>query len=404
MRLWHLAVFVTFASNGVAFASWVTRTPDIRASLRIDNAAVGLIILGLSLGSMLGLSLSGQLIARFGARPVVAVGASLIGLGVAIVGVGTELGVIPVVAVGMVFTGIGFGLAEVAVNVEGAAIEGVVRRSILPGLHGAYSLGALAGSGLGALAQLLGISVFAHLVIAGVLSLAAPLLVVRFLPRGTGQELAASPSNSGQARTTIRDRLSVWTEPRTLMIGTVVLGISFAEGAANDWLPLSLVDGYHLDPVLASVGFILFISSMAAGRMFGGSFVDRHGRVRVLKVLSGVAALGILLVIFSAALPVSGGSLVPVAVGCALWGLGISLGFPLGVSAAADNPVHSSARVSAVATMGYFAFLVGPPSLGFLSTKVGLLPSFLLCVALVAVAGFFSNSAREPAPLEATES
>lgn len=410
VRLWHLAAFVTFAANGVAFASWVTRTPDIRDALRIDNAAVGLIILGLSLGSMLGLSLSGQLIARFGARPIVAIGASLIGLGVAIVGVGTGLSAIPVVALGMILTGLGFGLAEVAVNVEGAAIETAMGRSVLPGLHGAYSLGALAGSGLGALAQLAGTSVVVHLVIAGLISLAAPLCVIRFLPRGTGKEVARSvtthsaphASTSERSSTRIRDRLSVWTEPRTLMIGTAVLGISFAEGAANDWLPLGLVDGYGLDPVLASVGFIVFIASMAAGRMFGGPFVDRFGRVMVLRVLSGIAAIGILLVIFSGSLPIFGGSLVPVALGCALWGLGISLGFPLGVSAASDDARHSSARVSAVATMGYFAFLVGPPILGFLSTQVGLLPSFLLCVALVVIAGFFSNATRNPRTREPT--
>jgi predicted MFS family arabinose efflux permease len=397
VRLWHLAAFVTFAANGVAFASWVTRTPDIRSALRIDNAAVGLIILGLSLGSMLGLSLSGQLVARHGARPIVAIGASLIGLGVAIVGVGSGISAVPVVALGMVFTGIGFGLAEVAVNVEGAGIEAAVGRSVLPGLHGAYSLGALTGSGLGALAQLVGVSVVVHLVVAGLLSLAAPLLVVRFFPRGTGQErsLSSGSVSTTESRARVRDRLSVWREPRTLLIGAMVLGISFAEGAANDWLPLGLVDGYGLDPALASLGFVLFIASMAAGRMFGGRFVDRFGRVPVLWVLGATASLGILLVIIGPHLAVVSASLVSLAVGCVLWGLGISLAFPLGVSAASDDPRHSSARVSAVATMGYLAFLVGPPILGFISTAVGLLPSFLLCFALVAATLAITHYSRE---------
>jgi len=415
VRLWHRAAFVTFAANGVAFASWVTRTPDIRASLRIDNAAIGLIILGLSLGSMLGLSLSGQLVSRYGARPIVAIGASLIGLGVAIVGVGTGVSVVPIVAVGMVFTGIGFGLAEVAVNVEGAGIEAAVGRSILPGLHGAYSLGALTGSGLGALAQLAEVSVVVHLVVAGMLSLAAPLIVVRFLPRGTGKEIvvlaseklttdvgggigggAGAGAGAGTgAGARLRARLSVWGEPRTLLIGAMVLGISFAEGAANDWLPLSLVDGYRLDPAMASVGFVLFIASMAVGRMFGGRFVDRFGRVPVLRVLAAIAALGILLVITGAGVHIFGGPLIPLASGCILWGLGISLAFPLGVSAASDDPYRSAARVSAVATMGYLAFLVGPPILGFLSTQVGLLPSFLLCFALVAGTLFVTGASRE---------
>jgi fucose permease len=175
----------------------------------------------------------------------------------------------------------------------------------------------------------------------------------------------------------------------------MVLGISFAEGAANDWLPLSLVDGYRLDPAMASIGFVLFIASMAVGRMFGGRFVDRFGRVPVLRVLAATASVGILLVIFGASVPILGGPLVALAVGCILWGLGISLAFPLGVSAASDNPRHSSARVSAVATMGYLAYLVGPPILGFVSIGVGLLPSFLLCFALVAGTLLVTNSSRE---------
>jgi fucose permease len=283
------------------------------------------------------------------------------------------------------------------VNVEGAGIEAAVGRSVLPGLHGAYSLGALTGSGLGALAQLVGVSVVVHLVVAGLLSLAAPLLVVRFFPRGTGQErsLSSGSVSTTESRARVRDRLSVWREPRTLLIGAMVLGISFAEGAANDWLPLGLVDGYGLDPALASLGFVLFIASMAAGRMFGGRFVDRFGRVPVLWVLGATASLGILLVIIGPHLAVVSASLVSLAVGCVLWGLGISLAFPLGVSAASDDPRHSSARVSAVATMGYLAFLVGPPILGFISTAVGLLPSFLLCFALVAATLAITHYSRE---------
>ena len=154
---WRLAVYVTFAASGVAFASWVTRTPDIRELLQISNGQIGLIIFGLSVGSMVGLFSAGTLVARFGGRPVIGVGASLIGFGIAIVGFGASLGPdgAVLVSTGMAITGVGFGLTEVALNVEGAALETAFARSILPSLHGAYSLGALAGSGLGALAQLL---------------------------------------------------------------------------------------------------------------------------------------------------------------------------------------------------------------------------------------------------------
>jgi MFS family permease len=383
---WRLAVYVAFAASGVAFASWVTRTPDIRELLQISNGQIGLIIFGLSVGSMIGLFSAGTLVARFGGRPVIGVGASLIGLGIAIVGFGASLG--PdggvLVSTGMATTGVGFGLTEVALNVEGAALETAFARSILPSLHGAYSVGALAGSGLGALAQILGIPVWWHLGVLGIAAVIAPLAVLRFLPRATGRE---SRAPGGEGRTSSRSRLSVWLEPRTLLIGLVVLGMAFAEGAANDWLPLALVDGYDVAPALASACFIIFIAAMAVGRLFGGPYVDRFGRVRVLHVLAILAGAGVLLVIFS-------GNFVLVAIGCALWGLGVSLGFPLGVSAASDNPVNSAARVSAVATIGYFAFLVGPPVLGYLAEHVTLLQAFLLVFALIVVAGASSTFAR----------
>ncbi|MGV8970042.1 MAG: MFS transporter [Microbacteriaceae bacterium] len=392
LHKWRLSVYITFASSGVAFASWVTRTPDIRELLQVSNSQIGLIIFGLSAGSMIGLFSSGTLISRFGAKPVIAAGASLIGLGIAVVGVGTTLGVggIMAVSAGMALTGVGFGLAEVALNVEGAALEAAFGRSVLPSLHGSYSLGALAGSGLGALAQLFGVPVVWHLAVLGIAAIIAPLSVLHFLPRATGRESRVPHSEETQkprGMVTSRSRLSVWLEPRTLLIGLIVLGMAFAEGAANDWLPLALVDGYEVEPAIASACFIVFIAAMAAGRLLGGTYVDRFGRVSVLRFLAVVAAVGVLLVILS-------GNLLLVTLGCALWGVGVSLGFPLGVSAASDNPINSAARVSVVSTIGYFAFLVGPPVLGYLAEYVTLLQAFWLVFALIVVAGLLSHFAQ----------
>ena len=59
--------------------------------------------------------------------------------------------------------------------------------------------------------------------------------------------------------------------------------------------------------------------------------------------------------------------------GILVWGLGASLGFPVGMSAAADDPSRAAARVSVVATIGYAAFLAGPPLLGLLGDQIGTL-------------------------------
>ena len=84
-------------------------------------------------------------------------------------------------------------------------------------------------------------------------------------------------------------------------------------------------------------------------------------------------------------------------IGVVLWGLGSALGFPVGMSAAADDPRNAAARVSAVATIGYLAFLVGPPLVGFVGEHVGLLNALLMVLALVAVAGIVSPG-RPQAP------
>jgi MFS family permease len=117
--------------------------------------------------------------------------------------------------------------------------------------------------------------------------------------------------------------------------------------------------------------------------------LDRFGRVPVLRVSAGFAAVGLLIVIF-------GPNPTIATIGIVLWGLGSALGFPVGMSAAADDPRSAAARVSAVATIGYFAFLVGPPLIGFLAENVGILNSLLVVLVLVAVSGIVSSAAREP--------
>jgi fucose permease len=185
-------------------------------------------------------------------------------------------------------------------------------------------------------------------------------------------------------------RLSIWRDPRTLLIGLIVLGMAFAEGSANDWLALATVDGYFVANEVGAIMFGVFVTAMTIGRLVGVLFLDRFGRVPVLRGSALLAMVGLLIFIF-------GGPNVWIAVvGVTFWGLGSALGFPVGMSAAADDPKTAAARVSAVATIGYVAFLIGPPLLGFLGQHFGLLNSLLVVLVLVTVAGVASGSAREP--------
>ncbi|MGZ5295275.1 MAG: MFS transporter, partial [Actinomycetota bacterium] len=183
---------------------------------------------------------------------------------------------------------------------------------------------------------------------------------------------------------------SAWREPRTLAIGLMVLAFALTEGAANDWLTLALIDGYDVEHWVGVAGFAAFVAAMTAGRLVGTTLLDRFGRVPVLRATAAAAILGILLVVY-------GGHPVLVCTGIVVWGLGASLGFPVGMSAAADDPNRSAARVSVVATIGYAAFLGGPPLLGFLGDRVGTLRALLVVAVLLVPSLLVAKAAREPA-------
>lgn len=184
----------------------------------------------------------------------------------------------------------------------------------------------------------------------------------------------------------------MWRDSRTLLIGLIVLGMAFAEGSANDWLALAMVDGHGVDNATGAIVLGVFVTAMTVGRLLGVLVLDRYGRVPVLRASAVLATVGLLIVIFVPSAWIA-------TIGVVLWGLGSALGFPVGMSAAADDPKTAAARVSAVATIGYCAFLVGPPLIGFLGEHIGLLHGLLVVLVLVALAGAVSQAARKPRPV-----
>ncbi|MGH9944932.1 MAG: MFS transporter, partial [Pyrinomonadaceae bacterium] len=148
------AVLATFFLNGFAFATWASRIPAVRESLDLDPGRLGLLLLSVSVGSLLALPTSGGFVQRFGARRVVTVAAVVDGLGLALLAAGAgERSALPLAVAGLLLVGYGTGSWDVAMNVEGAAVERRLGRSIMPRFHAAFSLGTVAGAGIGSLAS-----------------------------------------------------------------------------------------------------------------------------------------------------------------------------------------------------------------------------------------------------------
>ncbi|HEV7184841.1 MAG TPA: MFS transporter [Leifsonia sp.] len=394
LTAWRNAVFVIFILSGLAMATWVARIPGVRDGLELgkDPSAIGLLILGMSIGAIAGLAASSPLLVRVGPHKGMVSALVIVAVGLVLVGTGTSLAhSIPPVAVGLVLLGFGNGMVDVMMNVEGTAVERAIGKTLMPLMHACFSLGTVLGAGIGAASAALNVDVSWQLTVLAVLIVAVAVVAVRSIPREAdlGDEVGGAGEKArvpfGQR---MRESLAVWADWRLLLIGVVMLGMSFGEGSANDWISLAAVDGHGQDNSMGAIVFGCFVAAMTLGRVLGGPLVDRIGRVPAIRITAGLGAAGLLIFIL-------GGPLWLVVIGTVLWGFGVSLGFPLGMSAAADGAANPAARVSAVAIIGYCAFLVGPPAIGFLGKEFGLLNALYLVLVLLVAAFLAAPAVRE---------
>lgn len=379
-RTW--ALFMFFFLPGLLMASWATRTPAIRDILSVSTAEMGTVLFGLSVGSMSGILCSAWLVKRFGTRNVIRTTMSCALFGMMILSLALWLSSAWLFAIGLGIFGTSFGSAEVAINVEGAAVEREMNKTVLPMMHGFYSFGTLVGAGIGMALTAFGIPATLHILLAALVGIAPILIAIKAIPDGTGKNTAEDKRHSEKG-------IPFYRDIQLMLIGVVVLAMAFAEGSANDWLPLLMVDGHGFSPTSGSLIYAGFTLGMTVGRFTGGWFIDRYSRVAVVRASALMGALGIGLIIFVDSAWVAGVSVI-------LWGLGASLGFPLTISAASDTGPDAPTRVSVVATTGYLAFLVGPPLLGYLGEHYGLRSAMLVVLALVILAALVAKAVAKP--------
>lgn len=409
LAVWRNAVFTVFGLSGLGFATWVSRIPAVRDGMELSTSTIGYMLFGLAAGSLLGLAAAPSYLARLGSRrgllvAVLAMASCTAGLGAA----AGLLASLPLTVVALCLFGFAFSVCDVVMNMEGALVERAAGKTLMPLMHAFFSIGTVAGAVLGAAAAAASVPVAAHFAALGLAVAVAGAASARRIPVPAGPGGAArsgapdgppAPAADGSRAGMRRGPRAVVPrfgsaarlarDPRLLLLGLMVVGMAFAEGSANDWLALAAVDGHGMGNAGGALIYGAFVAAMTLGRVAGGPLIDRHGRPVVLVAMAAVGVAGIAAFILTDEPWVAFAAAV-------LWGLGGSLGFPVGISAAADHPTDAARRVSMVSIFGYSAFLVGPPVLGFFGEAWGILAAFYLVAAMLAVSLAATPAALRP--------
>lgn len=360
---------------GGAWASLLSRMPLVKEDLRVTATQLGLLLICGGVGSLIGLNLIGRMIARYGTKIWIRIFYPAAAVLILIGAVAIEFHQPIVYAITAFVMGASFGMVDVAVNVDGTEIEKHLARNIMPRLHAGYSFGTLLGSGWGAAAAAMKLSVLETVLPLAIIEIVIPFFLSKYIPEGIGiEQKHEDTSKAGH-----------WFSPVLLLFGFGILGITLAEGGAGDWMALGFKEGYGSTEAEAGIGFSIFFAGMVVVRYFGGNLADRIGKGRTLQLLAAIGVAGILLTILASPNLQLGW------LGAALWGAGVALGFPLFISAAGEGE-NSARRVSFVASWGYGAFLAGPPVLGLLADQIGMLNMFYVMGGFMIVA-FFASSA-----------
>jgi hypothetical protein len=372
LRRARLGVALTFLVTGVVFATWSARVPAIKQALQLSEGGLGVAFMGLNAGAVVGLQLGGLLVPRTGSRAALRVVlpayvAALAGPAVA--------GDLATLTVALFALAAANSVVDVAMNAHGVAVEHGLGRPVMSGFHAMYSLGGTVGAVLGALAAAAGLGRTPHFLAVTGAGVALAVLATRLL----------LPS---RADAVLADLVGGWSG-RVLALGALGFCLLLAEGSAYDWAAVYLRDGVGATPGTAAAGVAAFAAAMTIGRLAGDRVAARLGPVVAFRSGALLAGTG-----FGASLLV--GTPAAGLAGVGLLGAGLSLTFPLAISAAGRLGGSAATAVARVSTLGYLGAFVGPGLIGALAGPFGLPAALALPAVLVAGTALAARALAPP--------
>jgi MFS family permease len=371
----RVAVSAAFLIHATVSGTWAPRLPAIKESLELSDGELGTALVGLAIGLLIGTRVAGAPVDRFGSRPVMRAGFPLLAASLLLPGLANSL---IALFLSLLVLGLASGALDVAMNAQGIEVERYLRRPILSGLHGLWSVGLGIGAGVAAVAAAIEADPLEHFaVVAVVLALASLVFLSGLLAAQTAHSDVPEP------------HVDVHWTPALLLLGVIAFCSFVGEGSASDWSAVYMTQELSASPALGAVAFAAFAVTMAIARFVVDSLRARFGNVVLVRGGSLIAAggLGLALVVHEPAAAIAG---------FALLGLGLAPVVPIAFSAAGDLDPRATGRlVGRVATLGYVGSVAGPIMIGLLAEATSLRAALGLVVLLSLV---IAASARAADP------
>ncbi|WP_264921434.1 MFS transporter [Mycobacteroides chelonae] len=382
----RIAVIGVFASFGLVVATWAVHLPTMKQATGMSSTALGLVVLVLGGGALVGMLISGVLVDRFGSGPIAVAGGAAMALGVNIPLSATNVWI---AGAGAFLCGVAVGVTDVAMNAAAVDVERFYGRPIMASFHGVFSVGNVVGAGIGTVAFAVRVPVFVTVLGVTVLCLvvlgsSASVLLKDKLRVGEAEAPDTVPYTLPPAVTCRRGQV--------FLLGVLAMLLMLSEGSATDWSSLHAQEHLGASHSWGAFTFGVFMAAMTVGRFTVDKLVERVGRVLVLRWGCALAAVGLLTVIASPALPLT-------MAGWAAVGLGLAGGVPQVFTVAGNiDEQHEGRVLSWVVGTGYVAVLGGPALIGWLADALSLNTALLLPIFAVLVCGCAAGALTMSAP------
>lgn len=378
-KVYRLAVSTLFFLQGLCFASWASRIPSIQQRLALSESMLGVVLFAIPVGSLLSLLFSGGLVTRYGSKKVATNALLLYSLFLPLIGLSNNIFVL---IASLVLFGMAGNIANIAINTQAVLLETRIEKKIMASFHGLWSLAGFLAAGIGS-----------YMIGNGVLPLLHFVIIATILVVGVAISFHALLPDEKQPSSAAKG--FVKPDRFLLTLGVIAFCCMICEGAMFDWSGIYFQKVVGADKDWVGAGYTAFMCAMATGRFVADWVANRFGLQQTIFFSGLLITTGLLLSVLA---PYQG----PAIVGFMLVGIGVSAVIPLVYSEAGKSTSKTPGQaLTAVSSIGFLGFLMGPPIIGVLAGAFNLRISFafialmgIVITLLISKSHFFRANSR----------